>query len=336
MSGPQAPVITFDESDFDEVDEVYGGPAGGRGAVYVVPVATWSCSAGHGWRLLSGHFDEYFINGALRCGICGEACDLPRLLGAPYRQDLFEYHYPLGLAGANFTSFRVELSQDIVRVRLSDFGIPVDALRLEVETTTAVREPLGKDEDPFSAGRYTAIEAAHARPRRYLPDELTVIRHPKGTPPYRQSEVVVNAYWVGRSSLPPLFVTYAEAARLFYELQFAASLLWANTAVEGALAAVLQPRLAAATSNERVKRFLEEAATYSHQLNVLLPFVADSLGWPTLSDDIRGQLNKLRQHRNDVAHGGSGANVPDYSECGRLLVAALTAIHYLRLVGAQA
>ena len=82
-----------------------------------------------------------------------------------------------------------------------------------------------------------------------------------------------------------------------------------------------------------MRRLLEEGATYSHQLNVLLPFVAHSLGWPSLPDDIRGQLNTLRAHRNDVAHVGSGAEVPDYAECGRLLVAAPTAVHYLGLVG---
>ncbi|MGI9066562.1 MAG: hypothetical protein ACR2HX_09170, partial [Pyrinomonadaceae bacterium] len=58
-------------------------------------------------------------------------------------------------------------------------------------------------------------------------------------------------------------------------------------------------------SKKRSARFLEEAATYSYQLNVLLPVFAALREVPQLSEEIRGFLNTLRTYRNDIAHRGT-------------------------------
>jgi hypothetical protein len=111
MTAESVPGASFDTSDFGEVDDVSGGPVGRQADTFIRPVGTWSCSEGHGWRLLSRHFDEYFTEGSVLCPVCAGECDLPRRLAVPYAERLVDYHYPLGLAGANATTFRVDLER---------------------------------------------------------------------------------------------------------------------------------------------------------------------------------------------------------------------------------
>jgi len=78
---------------------------------------------------------------------------------------------------------------------------------------------------------------------------------------------------------------------------------------------------------------LESGATYSHQLNVVLPAFVSILKMPCLPDNIRGSLNRLRKLRNDMAHRG-GLDIPIEKEtAAEYLCAALFGFHYLKLIG---
>jgi hypothetical protein len=106
----------------------------------------------------------------------------------------------------------------------------------------------------------------------------------------------------------------------------------ANVAVEARLSRLLTSFLEQFVSKKRSASFLEEAATYSHQLNVLLPVFAALRGVPQLPDRIQGSLKTLRTYRNDIAHKGAPKKPIQQNDMANCLCAALFAFHYLNLI----
>ncbi|MDP9036349.1 MAG: hypothetical protein M3O50_16230, partial [Myxococcota bacterium] len=108
----------------------------------------------------------------------------------------------------------------------------------------------------------------------------------------------------------------------------------ANVAVEVTLTRVLSEHLGrVGISRERVRDFMTAAATYSHQLNVLLPAVLHERGARRMPDHIRGLLNRLRDLRNDVGHRGESRTALTRDVVGECLAAAVFGFHYVRLAG---
>jgi hypothetical protein len=85
-------------------------------------------------------------------------------------------------------------------------------------------------------------------------------------------------------------------------------------------------------SNKRTSDFLENAATYSYQLNVLLPILCAHYGLRNLSKDVRGTLNELRSLRNQVGHRGKLDKPLTRPTAGRIFVGALFGFHYVRYI----
>jgi len=81
---------------------------------------------------------------------------------------------------------------------------------------------------------------------------------------------------------------------------------------------------------ERSTDFLNNAATYSYQLNILLPLLSDKISFPNLPTSIMGNLNRLKKLRNELAHKGSTVNI-DKKECANLLLSAVFCMSYLIL-----
>lgn len=106
----------------------------------------------------------------------------------------------------------------------------------------------------------------------------------------------------------------------------------ANTAVEVAVGSIMTSWLRASASAARVRGFLNDAATYSHQLNVLLPAMVSALGGPQLPGDIRAALNRLRGLRNDIAHSGTFKKPITRAEAAECLCAAFFGVEYLRMI----
>ena len=108
----------------------------------------------------------------------------------------------------------------------------------------------------------------------------------------------------------------------------------ANVAVELALNAVLDEHLhAIGISNTRLKPFLTDAATYSHQLNVLLPMVLWGTGAPELQEHLRGVLNRLRDLRNGIGHRGRAKQPLTREVVGECVAGAVFGFYYVRLAG---
>lgn len=134
--------------------------------------------------------------------------------------------------------------------------------------------------------------------------------------------------WVDFEGKPEAWRLLGESLLANYHGDTRSALVLANTACEGQMWRLMDAVLKPYASKDHRKRFLSDGATYSHQLNVMLPLLADLLGWPALNDTIRGQLNRLRSLRNDQVHGLPESDLAT-SEKSVLLLAAVFGVHYL-------
>ena len=106
----------------------------------------------------------------------------------------------------------------------------------------------------------------------------------------------------------------------------------ANVAVEVTLNRVLGQHLEdVGIGKERAKAFMSDAATYSHQLNVLLPVLLHGTGAPPMSDHLRGLLNRLRDLRNAFGHRGQAKAPLTREVVAECLTAAVFGFHYVRI-----
>lgn len=123
-----------------------------------------------------------------------------------------------------------------------------------------------------------------------------------------------------------------DAFGAYYSHQYQSGIVPANVAIEARLSRLLTSFLERFVSRDGTKRFLDDAATYSHQLNVLLPVIAHMRGVPVLPDNIRGQLNRLRDFRNEIAHTGRTEHELTNDDAANCFCAALFGFHYINLI----
>jgi len=147
-----------------------------------------------------------------------------------------------------------------------------------------------------------------------------------------RTKCAVLVVWIPRTEGNEAWQNLVDAFEAYEQNRFESSLIPANSAVESLLNRLLSDFLSGNISKERVDDFLENAATYSYQLNVLLPGLLKSTDAPNLSSPIRGFLNRLRKLRNDMAHRGKTDSPLGKDETAELLCAALFGFHYINLV----
>ena len=129
-------------------------------------------------------------------------------------------------------------------------------------------------------------------------------------------------------SLTDAFVAYSND-------EYMDSIVPANVAVESALLRLLSAFLRRYVGNERVDIFLNSSATYSDQLNLILPLVCSLKGLPILSTEIRGLLNSLRRYRNNMAHRGIVENPLAKEQIADMLCAAIFGYGYISLIESE-
>ena len=78
------------------------------------------------------------------------------------------------------------------------------------------------------------------------------------------------------------------AFEFFLNKSYDSVVIPANVAVESKLSRVLFEVLRSVASNERIDSFLSDAATYGHQLNVLLPLITQFIEMPSLPGIFEG------------------------------------------------
>jgi hypothetical protein len=133
---------------------------------------------------------------------------------------------------------------------------------------------------------------------------------------------------------PPNDVSLTNLVEAFAEYvndQFSAAVMPAAVAIEARLSRTMTRYLERNVSAKRVEAFLSRGATFSDQLNVLLPVFAEGHGIPPLGVEIKNPLNGLRTLRNQLGHKGALANPLGKGHAAEFLTAAVFGIAYINM-----
>jgi len=269
--------------------------------------------------------DDYFLGRPIACqnSSCGQSVDWWCAAVETACGEMANPIFWFALIGAHIVAFPIVLTPGTeYKLAFADHGVPDSAKILMVGYT------------PQQGGSLFPLEVGGNVPlRQFIPREIRL--YPKPFTPDTTpgpTKVMVMVQLVEAPQAGDLWHQLVSAFEALAVEKFSEAIIPAHIAVEARLGRLMSSLLGAIASAERVKRFLEDAATYSHQLNILLPALLEGRTVPRLPDHIRGLLNRLRDVRNDLVHRGHTTQTLDRRFVAELLCAALFSFHYLRLV----
>lgn len=143
------------------------------------------------------------------------------------------------------------------------------------------------------------------------------------------TKVAILVTWIDHSVDEQALISITDAFDAYTQKRYQDAIIPANVAVESALSVALNYFLSSKLGKQRVEDFLTNAATYSHQLNIMLPLISGLLAFPSLPNEIRGQLNRLRDYRNQMSHKGLTENVINKDDMAVMLCAAVFGLQYV-------
>ncbi len=133
--------------------------------------------------------------------------------------------------------------------------------------------------------------------------------------------------WTSGGRREPAYDLLLAAVRAEENADRFGTVIAANAAAEIAIGVAIDEWLSSfKIGKERRGRFLSDEATYSAQVDVLLPIVCETIGLPRLPLDIAGALKRLRRLRNQAAHGDLLGSAVDSKESARGLAGASVAV----------
>jgi hypothetical protein len=273
---------------------------------------------------------DYFMQKPLQCASCGKLVDIYAVVCRTIRSDFFWGSLTLG--GARQTIVTVDLQPNaVIEVPLVQYGVPDDARVLRLNYTTFAEAP------PPQANNHLPIfplEVHGNSPARHiLPNRLLLYGATYGAGTFTPTKCHILVVWAPHSQGETALQSIVDALDAYSSGRLSAAIIPANVAVELTLAQVMSKALVARGIGEKKTRdFLTSDATYSHQLNVLLPILFGGAGQPHLDKNIVGQLNRLRSLRNQIAHSGETDSPLTREEVADCIAAALFGLHYLRML----
>ncbi len=217
--------------------------------------------------------------------------------------------------------FSIKMEPDkVFELRFADHGVPADARLLVVNYT-----PQGGPVFPVELHgnrplRHSIPPVVHLYGRVFPKPEAEAV----GT-----TEIAISVTWVAHGPDAEVWQSLTDAAEAYTNKRLEATVVPANAAVEDSVRSLLTDFFGRfGIPSKRVGSFLSDGATYSHQLNVLVPALVSVTGAPVLADSIRGALNRLNSLRNDVAHSGRFEAAVTPEQIGECLAAAIFGVHY--------
>jgi len=269
---------------------------------------------------------DYFAGRLPKCAKCDQPINWWNVL-VTMLQEAQSMQQSLALAGAQWTYFTIRIKPgENFHLDLSSYGVPADARLLSIGYT------------PVGAASLFPLEWHGNIPLRrpsmktiLIPIEITSKKEDIGP-----TEVAVLAAWLPALGDEEPWRDFVRALQSHVDGDYEALVIPASAAVESGISRLVKRVLLKHGSKERVEDFLINGATFSHQLNIVLPTIAALSGWPVLADTIRGQVNRLRELRNDLAHNGKLKTPLESAEAAQLLAAALLTHRYASLLMIQA
>jgi hypothetical protein len=288
-------------------------------------VAPWvRCpSCGHPIQINNNQVVNYFKQQPIQCESCHASLDWWTTSWKEIEEN-FMHNQAFAFIGAQTLLFKLTLKPgQRTAYRFSDYGIPADAKILYVNYT------------PSGGGLFPIEMHGNVPTRRFISNEVVLFPASFPGQPGNDTDVNVMVSWVPQTANEESWQSLVDAFEAFTHARYTSMVVPANVAVESALSRVLTGYLERFVSKKRTEDFLENAATYGYQLNVLLPVIASLKSLPLLPDNVRGALNKLRGLRNDLAHSGVLEKPLDQHSAAEVLCGALFGSHYVRFIDEQ-
>lgn len=261
---------------------------------------------------------NYFMDKKMVCSVCGIKVDWWKLLLRHFKWEFKDYTY--GLIGAINTGIQIQIDPNqVITIDLNAIGIPNAAKILNINYT------------PDNGGVFPLEIHGNSPTRHIIPHKIYLYGRPTKADP-STTLVNVSITWIDSEPESELYINFVTAIEAFVVNKFEEAIIPANVTVEAKLTKVMKEYLAKFASKENVKSFLNDAATYSHQLNLMLPILAKNEAFPELPTHIRGLLNSLRTHRNTIAHDGRLLKAVDKSNMAELMCASFFGYGYLNLL----
>ena len=272
----------------------------------------------------SSYVKKHFKNEDIICSHCGAKVNWWRTLKKGI-SDNFMFNQAFSAIEAKTNIIDISLEPNTrLTIKLPEYGIPSDAKILYINYT------------PNGGGLFPLEIHGNVPHRRILGDEISLYPIPiSHQEPATSTKVHVMITWIKHSSNEESLVNITDAFEAYSTNQLNESVVPANVAVESALSKLLSTYISSMTSKKRTEDFLTNAATYSSQLNVVLPLIVNMKGLTKLPDDVRGLLNKLRGLRNQIAHTGNIEDDLSKSDFADILCAALFGLKYISLIESE-
>jgi hypothetical protein len=275
-------------------------------------------------------FEEYF-KGSLKldCRDCGNTMDLWNATLKSIKKTevntIDEICSPIG-AQKTFLQTLLPAAQ-ITEVIFAETGIPENATILNINYNTTYT-----GEAP--TGTVGAVEVySNPMERRINPLKASFYGIPSGTPPYTAANLFIQITWLPHTS-DDIGWEYLVNAFLYYiDDRYHGAVLSANAAVETLLGKLMIDFLRGKASKDNIEQFLKNGATYSNQLNILLPAFLSGTDIPLLPEHVRGALNGLRNLRNALAHGSVTPQSVTADRAAEALCAAVFGNYYINYAG---
>lgn len=262
--------------------------------------------------------EKYFYQKPISCPHCKSMLNLWDMLINFLELGYSTYVYAL-IGGINSTIKLLLKPNETITLDFEKLGMPKGAKILHLGYT------------PNAPGLFP-VELHGNTPLRYIiPKKILIFGRPVGETDFeKEVPVIVGVDWVPMNDDNDIWYNLIEAFEALGKGQFTSTIIPANVTVEAKLYSIMVNYFENICGKERSIDFLNNAATYSYQLNVLLPLLSDKISFPNLPTSIVGNLNRLRNLRNELAHKGSTA-VFEKKECITLLLSTFFCMSYLIL-----
>lgn len=228
---------------------------------------------------------------------------------------------PFTAIGAQTTFFSIVIQPNsLTEVNLEEHEVPKDAKILNVNYTA-------------QNGNLIPLEVHGNNPKNRGPAQIIKLwPMPKDILKSVDTEIAIAITWVPHTANDDAWQSLVDAFEYYAAGRYASVIVPANVAVEAPLLRMLRRTLAMnKISRDRIKSFFSQV-TYSHQLNVLLPVLLAPTPAPKMPAQLQGQLNRLRDLRNELAHRGATKVPVTKDEAATFLCAALFGFHYITVV----
>lgn len=269
----------------------------------------------------NSQIDNYFNNNPVDCTACNTNIDWWQATQRAIREN-FMLNQAFSVIGANAKIIEVVLNPETrTCIKLSDHQIPSNARVLYVNYT------------PQGGGLFPLEVHGNVPHRRILGEEIWLypaVMNKEAAA--SETKVSVMITWISHDKDEIELLSITDAFDAYSNNQFLDSIVPANVAVESALSKLLSNYIGSIVAKQRTEDFLTDAATYSSQLNVVLPLIVALKDLPEIPDNIRGLLNKLRSYRNQIAHTGATKKELTKEDTADVLCAALFGLRYISLI----